>query len=201
MSTLKVWNPRIHWEHTRDIKSSVAYCSDPQKRAPNGRVWSAGFTIPTEDLHILDFADLFPWQRDLVNDLREPADDRSILWYCDRLGGSGKTALAKHIIRNIPHAMFFSGGKFTDMAHQVVRSKFDPSVVVVNLPRTSEGKLSYAAMEAIKDGLLQSGKYEGGWRLYPPPHVVVFSNFMPEEDKLSADRWKIRELENNRLRQ
>lgn len=200
LSTLKGWNLRVHWEATRDIKSSITYCSDPAKRAPGGRIWNEGFTLKTAPTHILDEVDLFDWQKELVQELRQDADERSIIWYCDRVGGSGKTALAKFILTHIHRAMFFSGGRFGDMAHAIIKSKFDPSTIVINLPRTSEGKVSYAAVEAMKDGIIQSGKYEGGWRLYPPPHVVVFANWMPQEDALSADRWTIRELENHRLR-
>lgn len=200
LSTLKAWNLRVHWEPTRDIKTSIAYCSDPEKRAPNGKIWSSGFTLPVSNLHILDAVDFFDWQKDLLDELKGEPDERSIIWYCDRLGGSGKTAFAKHVMVNLPKAMFFSGGRFADMAYAIIRSKFDPSAILINLPRTSEGKVSYAALEAMKDGILQSGKYEGGWRIFPPPHVIVFANWMPQEDALSADRWVIRELENHRLR-
>lgn len=200
LSTLKTWNLRVHWEPTRDIKASVGYCSDPAKRNAGGRIWSRGFTISSGGVHILDEVDLFGWQRELITELRAPADERTIVWYCDRDGGAGKTSLAKFIMVHLPRAMFFSGGKFTDMAHQVVRSKFDPATILVNLPRTSEGKVSYAAIEAMKDGLLQSGKYEGGWRIYPCPHVVIFANWMPDIAALSADRWTIRELVDGRLR-
>lgn len=200
LSTLKGWNLRVHWEATRDIKSSIAYCSDPTKRKDAGRIWSSGFTLPTNRIHILDEEDLFQWQKDLLVELREPADERTVVWYCDRLGGSGKTSISKFLMVNLPNAMYFSGGKFADMAHQVVKSKFDPSTIIVNLPRTSEGKVSYAAIEAMKDGILQSGKYEGGWRLYPCPHVVVMANWMPDLGALSHDRWTVRELENHRLR-
>jgi len=89
------------------------------------------------------------------------------------------------------------------MLHQIVKSSFDPAVVVINLSRQAEGAFSYASVEAIKDGLTFSGKYEGGHRLFPTPHIVIFSNWWPDETKLSADRWDIRELIGNppRVRQ
>jgi len=49
----------------------------------------------------------------------------------------------------------------------------------------------------LKDGVVFSGKYEGGARLFPPPHVIIFANFLPDFTKLSADRWVIRTLLNN----
>lgn len=193
VTTLKAWNPRIHWEPTRDIKSSIKYCSDPEKRAPLGRMWSFGFTLPNT-VQIIPEDGLYTWQRSLITELQAPPDDRTILWYCDRHGGAGKTALAKYIYKSFPRTLFFSGGKFTDISYQVVKCKFDPSIIVINLPRTSEGKVSYASIEALKDGFIQSGKYEGGTKLFPNPHVVVFANFVPDFAALSQDRWILREL-------
>ena len=57
--------------------------------------------------------------------------------------------------------------------------------------------MSYSAIESLKDGLLFSGKYEGGVKLFPPPHVVIFANFLPDMTKLSIDRWDIHTLLNN----
>lgn len=195
LSTLKSWNPRIHWEATRDIKSSIKYCSDPAKRKEAGRIWSFGFTLPDQpNLFLLDEVDLFAWQRALLEEIRQEPDERRITWYSDEQGGSGKTAFCKFALSTVPRCLFFSGGNFRDISHVVCKSKFDPRVVVLNLPRSSEGKVSYAAIEAIKDGIIQSGKYEGGFKMYAPPHLIVMANFLPDLTQLSIDRWDIRQL-------
>jgi len=202
LATLKAWNPRLHWEASRSIYNSVKYCSDPEKRAPQGRIWSSGFDLPSQDDDdILQEANFHEWQRDLHAELKERPHPRKILWYYDAIGGSGKTALSKFLVSRFPSTHFFSGGKFADIAHTVVKSSFAPRLVVINLPRTSEGKISYGALEAIKDGLIQTGKYEGGHRVFPPPHVVVMANFRPDEAALSLDRWDIRTLHQNVLEQ
>lgn len=131
-------------------------------------------------------------------ELRQPPNDRTILWYYDEAGGCGKTAMAKHILHTFQDCLFLSGGNFKDASYQIIKQKQDPKVILVNLPRTSEGRVSYASFEAIKDGLIQSGKYEGGYRIYAPPHLVVMANFVPELSALSLDRWDIRYLGNNR---
>lgn len=46
-------------------------------------------------------------------------------------------------------------------------------------------------IEQIKNGIYFSGKYESQMKYDKPPHVVVFSNTMPDQSKLSADRWNI----------
>lgn len=200
LSSLKSWNPRIHWEQTRSVVQSVAYCSDPAKRAPNGKVWTLGYTVPTTDkTYVLDQGDLFTWQKDLWQELQNPSDnDRAIVWYCDLDGGSGKTAMARFILDQLKQkALYLCGGSTKDILHQVIRAPSDPTVVLFNLARSQEGKLAYNSLETIKDGLVQSGKYEGGMRMFAPPHVIVFANWLPDVAQLSADRWIIRELRNN----
>lgn len=200
LATLKSWNPRIHWESSRSIYNSVKYCSDPEKRAPQGRIWSSGFNLPSqEEDDTLKPENFYAWQTALHAELQEKPDPRRITWYYDGKGGSGKTAFCKWAVQKFPSTHFFSGGKFTDISYQIIKSTSAPRLVIINLPRTSEGKISYGALEAIKDGLISSGKYEGGFRSFPPPHVVVMANFRPDENALSLDRWDIRSLHMNVL--
>lgn len=122
---------------------------------------------------------------------------RTIIWYTDIQGGCGKTALCRYMIANIPHVLFISTGAAKDILYQVIKNQWDPTVVIFNLPRTAEAAMSYSAIEQLKDGLVFSGKYEGGVKMFPPPHVVVFANFVPDLSRLSIDRWDTRDLLNN----
>jgi hypothetical protein len=54
--------------------------------------------------------------------------------------------------------------------------------------------VNYGAIEQIKNGLLFSGKYEGGQCVFNQPHVIVFANAEPKEEQMSMDRWDIREI-------
>jgi len=93
--------------------------------------------------------------------------------------------------------MFLTSAAGKDLVHQVVKQKKDPKIILFNLSRSAEGAFSYASIESIKDGLVFSGKYEGGTRLFPRPHIVIFANWLPDFAKLSLDRWDIRHLFNN----
>lgn len=194
-STLRQWDQRIHWERTASVTASVRYCSDPAKRT--GRIWSRGYTVTSRDLRVIDHQNLYHWQQALLDELNGEPHMRSVIWYVDIEGGCGKTALCRYLVKNVPFTMFVSTGSAKDITYQVVKSTWDPSIIVFNLPRSAEGAMSYSAIESLKDGLLFSGKYEGGVKLFPPPHVVVFANFMPDMTKLSLDRWDIRTLLNN----
>jgi hypothetical protein len=132
-----------------------------------------------------------------LEELRREPDMRHVLWYCDVEGGCGKTAFARFLIKNVPHTMFVSTGSAKDICYQIIKSPWTPEIVVFNLPRSAESGMSYAAVESLKDGIIFSGKYEGGAKIFPPPHVLVFANFLPDISKLSVDRWIIRTLLNN----
>lgn len=198
ITTLKIWNPRIHWEPARSIYNSVKYCSDPAKRAPNGRIWHDGYRLPTAiPLSTITEETLRPWQLELYTELKTVPNDRTIRWFYDEYGSAGKTAMARFLITTLRQVAFLSGGRFQDISYQIVKMKEDPKIILINLPRTTEGHVSYAGIESMKDGLIQSGKYEGGIRIYNPPHVVVFANFLPNLGALSLDRWKITYLGGN----
>lgn len=194
LSTLKQWNLRLHLEQSRSINNSVAYCSDAGKR--HGRIWCRGFTI-RRDLGLIAPDHFYEWQRDLVTELEGVPNDRSVIWYVDIDGGTGKTQLAKYIATTFPGVQYMSSSNLKDITYQIVKRVDDPRIILCNLPRSAEGRLSYAAFESIKDGIVYSGKYEGGTRIFPSPHIVVFANFHPDETQLTADRWDIRNLRNN----
>ena len=67
-----------------------------------------------------------------------------------------------------------------------------PALIICDIPRSyADCQISYGCLESIKNGLLYSGKYEGGKVKLSPTHIVCFANHKPEKDKLSEDRWNI----------
>lgn len=51
--------------------------------------------------------------------------------------------------------------------------------------------LSYAVLEAIKDRLVSSPKYESVLKtMIYQPHVVVLCNEHPDENKMTSDRYE-----------
>ena len=63
--------------------------------------------------------------------------------------------------------------------------------VCFDVSRSDASHFSYQTLENVKNGRLVTGKYQGAVCLLPELPVVVFANFHPLEDKLSADRWDI----------
>jgi len=47
--------------------------------------------------------------------------------------------------------------------------------------------------------MIYSSKYEGGYKLFNSPHVIVFANAEPKYEALSGDRWKVFNIDENSL--
>lgn len=134
-----------------------------------------------------------PWQMDLTRVLMSNPDDRKIFWIYDPVGCQGKTKFAK--LCCLEHkAVLLRWCKYADAAH-LVRNAKSRKIVLFDLTRAKPREVSacdmYATIEAVKDGMLNSTKYETDTLFFSPPHVVVFSNSLPNTDSLSKDRWVV----------
>lgn len=127
------------------------------------------------------------WQTDLYTLLQSPADSRQITWFVDKVGGSGKSTFAREWRIDGQSGFIVTGGRHQDIYYAYQRQP----VVFVDLARVAEDKVPYEVMENFKNGGFLSTKYESRWMKFKIPHVIVFSNFEPDESKLSADRWNI----------
>ena len=145
----------------------------------------------------------FKWQKELVEELNGPIDDRKIIWYVDSVGGNGKSTLSKYLTIKEPEKYLCCSdlGNSRDCATVVegaLNNGWEGHGFIVDLTRTAEASRSriYTYLEQIKNGHLTATKYKGGNCLFNNPHVVVFANWCPEIMTLSEDRWDIRIINN-----
>lgn len=131
-------------------------------------------------------ANLRDWQKELVEELKQPPDDRTIRWIVDITGNEGKTWFAKWAHVNMD-AQCIANGKTTDIAHAYEGRP----IVILNLARHQMDFINYDVMEKIKDGLMWSPKYESTTKYFKAPHLIVMANQWPALHKVSLDRWKI----------
>lgn len=134
-----------------------------------------------------------PWQKALWDELDYKPDDRKIIWYYDKTGKSGKTKMCKHILTEEPHVSALVNGNIGDMTYIIANMKKHPQIVLINCAR-DQTNISYKGIEAIKDGLIVSTKFKSCFSVFPSPWVIVFANFEPDREKLTEDRWDVREL-------
>lgn len=126
----------------------------------------------------------------------ERPDSRTINWIYDPIGNCGKSFLTKYLA--LTKEIIIADGKKDNIFNQVNRKLNEEEkefeLVVLDIPRSSEGYINYGVLEQLKNGLIYSGKYEGGMCLFDDVHVIVFANFMPDRSQFSKDRWRIIEI-------
>lgn len=182
---------KIHWEKCKDWKASVAYCSKEDTRT--GKIYTnIRFPKPIKVIK-----ELYDWQKDLVDIVSKDPDDRTIYWIWDQDGNKGKSAFAKYLVVN--HDAIILSGKGNDCKYGIVKycenNGVYPEIIIYDIPRTNIDFVSYEALESIKNGLFFSGKYESGQVVMNPPHIICFANSEPDTSKMSADRWKVINLD------
>lgn len=134
-----------------------------------------------------------PFQQSIFDILAGPIDDRKIIWVWDEEGKAGKTKMLKYLV----WAKGVAGmtiGKFNDIM-SICKKKMHRKAYVFNIPRTVSDsnpmKELYSAFECVKDGMIQSNKNDSDVGMMKVPHVIVFSNALPNFKCLTADKWDV----------
>lgn len=199
-STLKGLFPKTHFEKTKSWPESVKYCSKSDTR--DGSIFTnMSLDLPkvVVDDFSLDIAS--DWQKRIIELVNSPADKRKIHWFVDTLGNTGKTTLARHLAITFPNNMLYLSGKCADIKYGVAEflknKKNDLKFVIFDMARTIENKISYQAIEEIKNGIFYSSKYESGMLVFNRPIIIVLSNFNPDLDALSKDRWDVYHIDSD----
>lgn len=174
------------WSKTRNIKKAQEYCSK------DGTVC---IKFGIKEKYKIEIPDFYYWQKKILKILESKPDERTIYWFWEEAGCSGKTTFQKYIYTHFEKCVVL-GGKSADMKNGVVdylkNNEFLPEIILINIPKTQEiDYVSYTGMEEVKDMFFYSGKYEGGMVCGANPHMFVFANEPPKEGKLSADRWVV----------
>lgn len=130
---------------------------------------------------------LLRWQMSLCRRLFSQ-NDRKILWIVDVEGNTGKSYVCRYL-RYVYGYQLFDGVTATrDICRLLdVASKG----YLFDVTRSDSSHFSYSTLEAAKNGYISTGKYEGYIKEFLPKPVLVCSNFHPEKDRLSIDRWDI----------
>lgn len=130
------------------------------------------------------------WQIE-ANTRLETQGDRYIDWYWEPHGKHGKTQMALKLLAQGDTAYFDMSNR-RDVSYSYSREK----TVIFDFPKSYEtDKVDYTLIESFKNGALFSGKYESGLKIFNPARVIVFSNWEPNLNRLSLDRFRIFNIE------
>lgn len=197
-TTLKKLNAKMHFESAKGTRDdNVKYCSKEGDFETN-------IKLPrTERILKKHYSNVkwYPWQQQIIDIVESPEDDRTVNWIQDRDGYQGKSFLVKYLV--CKYHCILGDGKKADVNYQIAKfqEEMDPlmielDLVLLDIPRYSKEYVNYGLLEKVKDGVINSGKYEGKQILLDPiPHVFVFSNAPPNLELLTADRWNIINLD------
>ena len=140
-----------------------------------------------------DDAILRNWQTDLYDFLGSDPDDRSITFYVDEDGNSGKSWFCRYWLTNFfAETQILSIGKRDDLTFALDPTK---KYFLFDVPRNNMEFLQYSVLESIKDQIIFCNKYQSKTKVLPAPvHVVVFSNEMPDMNAMTQDRYIIKRI-------
>lgn len=135
---------------------------------------------------------LYPWQRSISEIILEKKKtNRQIIWIVEPNGNTGKSMFGKYLEFHNKHISYSRISKSADILTSV---SLEYSIYYFDFPRTNGPQFCpFQALECVLDGVVDDCKLKKTPRKlrFDPPWVVVVSNFEPDTDKLSKDRWKI----------
>ena len=189
---------KCHWEKAKgNVEAQWLYHTKLDTVEPPFHKGFEEMENKYEIIETIKSEDLYPWEEEIIlryNEHLEKRDCRTIYWIIDTKGGKGKTTFCKYLIVNLNFG-YFSSGKANDICQYFNTNR--KKAYCMNFSRASESTIQYQAIEAIKDGLVFSGKYESTHIIMNSPFIIGFSNWMPEYIKLTKDRWMIMNLDFN----
>lgn len=173
---------QIHWECGKgDKNSNIDYCNKDGLYHTNVE----DFDLGPED--ILESKQLYKWQKDVIEIIKNKPDTRKIYWFWEPKGCVGKTTFCKYLTY-LYNAVPLEGKK-NDVLF--CAASFPSLLYVWDIERDMEEHMRYGALEKVKNGYYMSAKYESKPINRKIPHIICFANFEPDISKLSADRWVI----------
>lgn len=131
------------------------------------------------------------WQEKLFEMINTKPNEREIIWIWDKEGNTGKSWMRNYIIEQF-HLILFDSTNQKDVSYAYNNSK----IVIFDLARHQKDHVNYGIFECIKNGRMFSGKYDSKMKKFDIPHLIIFANYEPDKEKLSKDRWNIKQIIN-----
>lgn len=173
-------------------KHNAVYCSKEKDFITNMDIPKAKKPIKT-----INENQLYDWQKKLEALHNTEPDDRTIYWVWEPTGKTGKSSFTKYMkVKYGDEVCILNSPKSADI---LTCANEEYKTYIFDFSRSQEGYEPWNALEQLKNGMITDAKLKKKARqlIFNSPHVICFSNFEPEQHKLSNDRWKIIRIRNN----
>lgn len=137
------------------------------------------------------------WQLKLEEEIKSKPSHRSIIWYYDKIGNTGKTMMANYLQEHHDAIVLRQISSTKDCAtimESFVNNEWKGNIIAIDFTRSADSKSIYDCLECLKDGNMTATKYHGAILNWNKPHVIVFANFKPDFRRLSYDRIDFRDI-------
>ena len=166
--------------------------------------WEKNMPKPKIDMtatddDIMQLEELPQWSQDVINMVGGCLPDkkaRECYWFWSEEGAKYKTETCRHLAYY--HGAYILNGA---SRHVLAACYANPApIYIFCLPRTREEGISYKSIELIKDSLYFSGfgTKATGMVLRKKPWVLIFCNFEPAYESLSADKWVVKNVDDKK---
>ena len=135
----------------------------------------------------------YPWQslNKIMQIVDQPPNKRHIIVIFDPIRGNGKNFMQQWLFAKRYGQPIGSASSGINIKYARALNKAS-KVVWVNIPRSIpsnyDTKELYGVLEEIKDGLFFSDKYKSGAIKTKKPHVIIFTNRLPNPTGLSIEQ-------------
>ena len=140
----------------------------------------------------------YAWQleaREILTNWSAEEQDRKILVIYDPQGNHGKTVLCKQLQDTNPDEIAYIKKSKVDNMSLLLKNYEELKYCLVDYTRDDEKYGSPKFLESLKDGVVQSNKYQSEIIRFPNVQVAVMTNKPLDWSTLTKDRWHVVELE------
>lgn len=181
---------QIHWgdEKGKPAKGTraqnIAYCTKEER----------GYEGTFRPKRSLPSITMKGWQSKVVELYEGPTIQRRIWWFWSDARGIGKSDAVRWLCTQ---GALIVSGKGSDMKYLICKYEEKhgdyPECVVMDVPCSMQGFISYAGLEELCNGVFASTKYECANVIMPYAKVFLFCNSPPAMDNvdLSANRLEV----------
>ncbi|XP_063434005.1 uncharacterized protein LOC134715628 isoform X1 [Mytilus trossulus] len=147
---------------------------------------------------------MLEWQQDIYKYITENNPTTGNLVWVYHNGGTrveDEISWFRRYLLSTKDAVYYDNGVYGNTGTKALHRRMEVQTndikyryskeefVIMNVKDSSN--INYVILEALKDGIYFSPKWQSCTRMFPTPHVIVFSRKMPDENFFPSYKYKV----------